>query len=105
MYVISIAKLPHLRCSLSYNYEISRGKYCIHAVSYTVVLEEDSVLGGIVEQVEVGSDSCGGGICSISLSPSPSNQTYRVSVIAANILGPSEPALVNNTICMLLSIS
>ena len=78
--------------------QLSRDEYCIHTVNYTVVLN-DSVSNVTVEQVEVGSDSCEDGICSTSISPTPSNQTYRVSVIATNILGSSSPALSNNIIC------
>ena len=59
-------------------------------VNYTVVLV-DSVQGVIVEQVEVGSDSCEDGVCSI-FSPIPSpNATYMVTIIATNTLGSSIP--------------
>ena len=77
-----------------------RDEYCIHVVNYTVILE-DSVLGVIEEQMEIGSGNCEDGICSTSFLPFPSNKTYRVSVIATNILGSSSPALFDTIICKL----
>ena len=67
-------------------------------VNYTIVLV-DSVLGVIVEQVEVGSDSCVDGICSTSIFPSPSNQVYNISVVATNTLRSSTPANFDGVIC------
>ena len=78
--------------------QLSRDEYCIHVVNYTVVLM-DSALGVIVEQVEVGSDSCEDGICSTSIFPSPSNQVYNISVFATNILGSSTPVNFDRIIC------
>ena len=66
-------------------------------MNYTVVLV-DSVLGVIVEQVEVGSDSCEDDICSTFLSPSPSNQTYTLTVNAINIQGPSSPTVFDDIV-------
>ena len=77
--------------SMHFLLQLSRDEYCIHMVNYTVVLV-DSVLGEIVKQVEVGSDSCEDDVCSTLLFLSPSNQTYAIIVIAINIIGLSSPA-------------
>ena len=56
--------------------------------------------GEVVEEFEVGSDSCdSNGICSASLSYSLSKLAYRVSVIASSMLGLSDIAVFNSTIC------
>ena len=78
--------------------QLVQDEYCIYMVNYIVVLE-DSVLGVIVGQVQVGSDICEDSVCSTSLFPSPSNHTYAIRVTASNTLGSSEPANFNSIIC------
>ena len=75
--------------------QVSSDEYCIHEVNYTVTLRSDEL---IVMQYEVGSDSCMLGACSITLFPSPSNQTYMVSISAANVLGTSNSMTFMSTI-------
>ena len=62
-------------------------------VNYTVIVE-DSVLGGIVEEVEVSPDNCVDAICSIAFDGLVLNQTYCITVMATNILGSSMPAVI-----------
>lgn len=81
---------------------MSRDEYCVDAVNYVVYLE-DSVLGGIVEQVDVGSDSCEDGICSTSLSPPP-DKDYKVRVNATNTIGSSLPATFHSLICKFMTM-
>ena len=66
--------------------QVSSDEYCIHEVNYTVTLRSNEL---IVMQNEVGSDRCMMGACFITLFPSPSNQTYMVSISATNVLGTS----------------
>ncbi len=77
---------------------MSRDEYCVHEVNYKMLLK-DSVSGMIVKQVEVGSESCRDGICSISLSPSPSDRVYRINLTAQNIVGSSSSASFRDVIC------
>ncbi len=56
--------------------QIVRDKYCIHVVSYTVVLEDtsDNDRTVIVEQVDVSPESCVNGFCTTSFFPSISKR-------------------------------
>ena len=54
-----------------------------------------------MEQMEVGSDSCGGGTCSTFFSLYPLNQAYRINVSTVSILGSSDPATHDSALCKL----
>ena len=56
-------------------------------INYTVFLVSSA--GEMVDQGIVRSDSCSGGLCSTSFSPSSSDLTYHVSISATNVFGES----------------
>ena len=67
--------------------QISREKFCVHVVSYTVSVEASN--GMLAQTHQVGSNSCANGICSTTFFLPPSNETYRINLIASNMFGLS----------------